>query len=86
MEEYSRLQVWDHREEKELLILRPGYGLESVEDTYFVHEKTEVADDNCMFHNFCIGITTESIYMLFNFLSSAFDLAVPFTQGFPNMP
>ena len=53
MEEYSRLQVWDHREEKELLILRPGYGLESVEDTYFVHEKTEVADDNCMFHNFC---------------------------------
>ena len=54
MEEHKDSQVWHHMDEEELLSTRSGHADQVQEDAgYFVHERTDVQDDNCKYHNFC---------------------------------
>ena len=52
-EELKGLQVWESKDEEELLTLRPGKIRGNLECLYFVHQKTDVNDDTCSFHPYC---------------------------------
>ena len=52
-EELKGLQVWESKDEEELLTLRPGKTRVGLECGYYVHQKTDVKDDSCMFHPHC---------------------------------
>ena len=52
-EELKGLQVWESQDEVELLTLRPGKVKGQVDCGYYVHQKTDVSDDTCIFHPNC---------------------------------
>ena len=53
LEQFQGLQVWDAKDEKELLTVRPGRTIGDLECGYFVHQKTGVRYDSCKFHTHC---------------------------------
>ena len=47
------VQVWDSKEEDEMLKLRRGKTKSNGGSGYFVHQKTDVEDNSCRFHPHC---------------------------------
>ena len=54
VEEHKDCQVWYNKDEEELLTARSPHAARTEEGKgYFVHERTDVSEDTCKFHNYC---------------------------------